>query len=129
MKKILIIDDSLMDRKLLASLLKRSGIENEVVQAVDGEEGLRTLSANYQDIGVIFLDWQMPKMNGIEFMKAVTQVQEVSAIPIIMITASGAEEDKNLAYSANPNLAGYLVKPYKPEVLVQKTRTLLNSST
>ena len=116
--KILIVDDSLMDRKLLMNLLKKNSIENEVLQAADGEEGLKVLSAAYKDICLILLDWQMPKMSGIDFMRAVVKVPETSSIPIIMITASASEENKKLAKEVNPQLAAYIVKPYKPETLL-----------
>jgi len=123
--KILIVDDSLMDRKLLMSLLKKNKIDNEVIQAPDGEEGIKVLSSNYQDICLIMLDWQMPKMDGIGFMQNVVQVPEVASIPIIMITASGSPENKNLAYETNPQLAGYLVKPYLPDKLIQMIQPLI----
>jgi len=116
--KILVIDDSLMDRRLLTSFFNKSAIENEVLQACDGEEGLKLLSENYEDICLIICDWQMPKMDGIEFMKGVAQVPTVASIPIIMVTASGSEEDKKKAAEVNPNLAGYLVKPYSREKLI-----------
>ncbi len=120
--KILIVDDSRMDRRLLMSVLKKNGVENEVLQACDGEEGLKMLSENHQDVCLILLDWQMPKLDGIGFMKGVVQVPEVATIPIIMITASSSEESRRQAMDANPHLANYLVKPYKPEVLVQNVR-------
>jgi len=120
--KLLIVDDSLMDRKLNMSILKKAGIENEVLQAVDGEEGMKILSENYKDICLILLDWQMPKMDGIAFMKAVVQVPAVASIPTIMITASTSEENKRLAYDANPRLAGYLTKPYQPNNLLALVR-------
>ncbi len=116
--KILIVDDSLFDRKLLANLLKKAGVKNEILQAGDGEEGLKVLSGNYQDIGLILLDWQMPKIDGIEFMRGVVKVPAVAQIPIIMITASGSEENKRLAKEVNPNLAGYIVKPYRSETFI-----------
>lgn len=116
--KILVVDDSLMDRRLTMNLLKKNGIENEVLQAGDGEEGLKILSENYKDIALILLDWQMPKMDGLDFMKGVVQVPEVSSIPIIMITASGSDDNRREAREVNPNLAGYVVKPYKPEDLL-----------
>ncbi|MGE0268394.1 MAG: response regulator [Candidatus Omnitrophota bacterium] len=123
--KILIVDDSLMDRRLTMNLLKKNGIDNEILQACDGEEGLKVLSEHYNDICLILLDWQMPKMDGIEFMKGVIKVPKVSAIPIIMITASGSEENKREARDANPNLAGYVVKPFKPDELLQIVRSFV----
>jgi len=116
--KILVVDDSLLDRKLLISILKKSGIESEILQASDGEEGLSILSKNHSEIGLVIVDWQMPKMDGIEFMKAVINVPEVSSIPIIMLTASGSEESRKKAYETNPKLAGYVVKPYAPDTLL-----------
>lgn len=124
--KILIVDDSLMDRKMLASLLKRSGVENEVLQAGNGEEGIEILGQNFKDICLILLDWQMPKMDGIEFMRTVVKIPEVASIPIIMITASSNQEDKALAREANPNLAGYLIKPYKPDALLKSIKPFIS---
>ena len=126
MAKILIVDDSLMDRKLTMNLLKKSGIENEVLQATNGEEGLKVLSENFQEIDLILLDWQMPVMDGLEFMQGVVKVPTVSNIPIIMITASGGDDAKKQARDVNPNLAGYVVKPYKPQELIDLIGQHLN---
>jgi two-component system chemotaxis response regulator CheY len=125
MKKLLIIDDSLMDRKLLTSLIKKTGLENEILQAADGEEGFRILNDNVNDIGIILLDWQMPKMTGIDFMKAVGKIPTLNQVPIIMVTASGSEDSKKEAYSVNPRLAGYMVKPYKSDVLMALIKPFL----
>ena len=123
--KILIIDDSLMDRKILINTLKKSEIPSEILEAADGEEGLKVLSENYKDICLILLDWQMPKMNGIEFMKGVVSVPSVASIPIIMITASSSEDNKKLAYQTNPNLASYVVKPFVPKNLIDIIQPLI----
>jgi CheY-like chemotaxis protein len=123
--KILVVDDSLMDRRLLISVLKKAGVHYEIIQAADGEEGLRVLSSDYAGIGLIFLDWQMPRMTGIDFMKAVVQIPEVAKIPLIMVTASGSDADKALALQVNPGLGGYLVKPYRPEILLQAVEPYL----
>jgi len=120
--KILIVDDSIMDRKLVKSLLKKNEIINEILEAADGEEAIKVLSGNYTDICLILLDWQMPKMDGITFMKKVLEIPEVAAIPIVMITASSSDDDKKYAQSVNPKLAQYVVKPYKPEVLLAAVR-------
>ncbi len=116
--KLLIVDDSLMDRRLLSKTLQKSGIQHEIVEAVDGQAALKVVSENYKDIKLIFLDWQMPNLNGIDFMKAIVNVPEVANIPIIMVSASGSDENKKLAYDTNPKLAGYLVKPFNPESLL-----------
>ncbi len=117
--KILIVDDSLMDRKILSNTLKKSDITNEILEAPDGEKGIELLSQNFKDVCLILLDWQMPNMNGIEFMKGVVKVPDVASIPIVMITASSSEDNKRIAYQANPSLAGYVVKPYIPKTLIE----------
>ena len=124
-KKILLVDDSLLDRKLLIGVLKKAEVSNEILQAENGEEALSILANNVQDVCIILLDWQMPRMSGIELMEGIIKVPEVASIPIIMVTASGSEENKKYAWKVNPNLAGYLVKPYKPDVLLQTIKPFL----
>jgi len=116
--KILVIDDSLLDRKLLIRILMKAEISQEILQAEDGEQAMEVLAANYKDIGVVLLDWQMPKVSGIELMAGMVKIPELSSMPIIMVTASGSDENKRLAYQVNPQLAGYVVKPYKPDELI-----------
>lgn len=124
--KILVVDDSLMDRKIIINTLKKAEIENETLEATNGEEGLKVLSDNYKDIGLILLDWQMPVMNGLEFMDGVSKVPEVSSIPIVMVTASSSEDSKKQAYDANPNLAGYITKPIAPKKFVETVQSIIS---
>ena len=116
--KILIVDDSLLDRKLLINILKKAGIENDVLQASNGEQGLKVLCEYMQDICLVLLDWQMPNIDGIEFMKATRNISGIKGIPIVMITASGSQENRRIAKEANPDLGGYIVKPYTASTLI-----------
>jgi len=120
--KILIIDDSLLDRRLLMKCISSAGITAEILQASDGEEGLKILSQYSEDIALVLLDWQMPKMSGVDVMKAVVKNPDLKKIPIIMITASASEDSRKIAREANPDLAGYIVKPYKTERLMEMIR-------
>ena len=123
--KILLVDDSLLDRKLLMRVLVKGEVSQEILQAEDGEQALEVLANNYKDICVILLDWQMPKMSGIELMAGIVKIPMLASIPIIMVTASGSEENKKLANSVNPKLAGYVVKPYKPDELLNAVKPFL----
>ncbi len=116
--KILVVDDSMLDRKLLIRILMKAEISQEILQAEDGEQALEILATNYQDICLIILDWQMPNMSGIELMAGLIKIPVLAAIPVVMVTASGSEENKKLAREVNPGLAGYIVKPYKPVELL-----------
>ncbi len=116
--KILIVDDSLLDRKLLSRSLTNAGVKNEILQAENGEAALGIIAQHMDEICLMFCDYQMPNMSGIELMEGLVSVPATARIPIIMITASANEESKQAAYAVNPNLAGYIVKPYKPEEIL-----------
>jgi len=126
MKKILVIDDADLERELLIEILKGAGIKNECLEAKNGEEAIQVLGTSYKNIGLILLDWQMPEMSGLEFMEGVVKVPTVASIPIIMVTASGTEDNKKKAKNVNPSLAGYIIKPYTPKTLVEVIKPLLS---
>lgn len=116
--KILVVDDSDLERELLIEVLRGSGVTNDFLQAKNGEEAIKILGTNFKEVCLILLDWQMPEMSGLEFMEGVVKVPAVSMIPIIMVTASGTDENKKKVRNVNPNLGGYVVKPYNPDELV-----------
>ena len=123
--KILVIDDSDLERELLVEVLRGSGVQNEFLHAKSGEEAIDVLGRNFKEICLIMLDWQMPKMSGMEFMEGVVKVPAVNAIPIVMVTASGTDENKKKAHDVNPKLAGYIIKPYNPESVVKTIKPYL----
>ena len=116
--KILVVDDSALDRKLLIRILMKAEITQDILQAQDGEEALELLANGYENICLVLLDWQMPRMSGIELMAGMTKIPVLASIPIVMVTASGSDANKALAREINPNLAGYVTKPYKSEELL-----------
>ena len=120
--KIIIVDDSLLDRKLLSKSLINAGVKNEILQADNGEAGLGLIVENLGDICLVFLDYQMPQMTGIEVMQGLVSVPATAGLPIVMCTASASEDSKQVAYGINPKLAGYLVKPFKPDQLLAVIR-------
>ena len=116
--KIIIVDDSLLDRKLLARTLVNLGVKNEILQADNGDAGLSLIVENLGDIALVFLDYQMPNITGVELMEGLVKVPMTADLPIIMVTASASEESKQAAYQVNPKLAGYVLKPFKPDQLM-----------
>ncbi len=128
MKKILVIDDSGVQRKMIVQIIKKAGFENEILEAPDGAVGIETLAGNFQDVALVLCDWNMPNMSGIEFVGAVAKVPAVAEIPVIMVTTEGTDDKIAEAKAANPNLAGYIPKPFTPDQLKAAIDPILNAA-
>ena len=118
--KILVVDDFATMRKIIKNLLKQAGYQN-IVEAEDGVVALSILKA--QKINFIISDWNMPNMNGFEFLKAVRADSELSGLPFLMVTAEGLKENVVLAVKAG--VSNYIVKPFTAEVLNQKIEKII----
>ncbi|MBU1863284.1 MAG: response regulator [Candidatus Omnitrophica bacterium] len=123
-KKILFIDDSV---NLLQALKARLGLEMEdveVLMAYDGNEGIALARAQKPDL--IFLDINMPNLNGDEVLKQLKSSDASSterAIPIIILTSYGPElRDRYIAAGATD----YMTSPFDSGELIQRVKQLLN---
>lgn len=121
-KKILVVDDVTLERELMIEILKAQGVKNEFLQAADAEEAIHILGHHCHEVALILLDWEMPGASGIEFMKAMLQIKAMKNIPIVMVTAVAEEKSEETARAVNPHLAGYVIKPYEPEVLLKAVK-------
>ena len=70
--KILVIDDSGLQRKLISQIIRKAGFDNEIMEAGDGQQAIQLLGTNFNEIGLILCDWNMPNMN--EFSQLSIQV-------------------------------------------------------
>ncbi|MCK5083923.1 MAG: response regulator [Candidatus Omnitrophica bacterium] len=123
--KIFIIDDSQLERKLLISSLQKAGIKNEILESDDGKAALDILDKEHEDICLIFLDWQLPKIDGLEILKRIAQNPETASLPVVMSTSANSSEDEEIARLLNPNLAAFLVKPLDPKKVVEIALTYI----
>ncbi len=114
--KFLVVDDSSTMRRIIKNSLQRIGF-NDVVEAENGKEGLEALAG----IDIILTDWNMPEMDGLEFVKRVRA--QNAAIPILMVTTNAAKDDIIEALKNGVN--NYIVKPFTPETLKEKVEALL----
>ena len=81
--KALVVDDSFIMRNILKNILAELHVESgEILEARDGEEALNILNKN--EIDILLLDWNMPKLNGIELVKIVRKFERYKELPIIM---------------------------------------------
>ena len=126
-KRVLLADDMEINREIAVAILELYGFE--VVQAVDGQDALTkvvTQPAGYFDI--IFMDIQMPKMNGYEASMAIRNIsdKQKANVPIIAMTANAFESDVQDALNAGMN--GHVAKPIDQEKLVEEIKKVLTLS-
>jgi two-component system chemotaxis response regulator CheY len=113
--RILIVDDSVTIRRIIINTLKTIGY-GDVAEAANGRDALTKLANDSVDF--IITDWNMPEMNGLEFIKAVRANPTIGNLPILMLTARGTESDVMEALQARVN--SYIVKPFTPQELKDK---------
>ncbi len=110
-KRILIVDDSSSARQVAGMVLTHAGYE--VIEANDGEDGIAKLSG---ELHLIISDIHMPRMNGIEFLKAVNAHPSYKCTPVIMLTMEAGEDEKSQGRAAGAK--AWIMKPYQPQTLL-----------
>jgi CheY-like chemotaxis protein len=108
-KSILLLEDDIVDVMTIKRAIKQLDISNELIVKENGEEGLDYLNQCTELPGLIFLDLNMPKMNGIEFLGAIKPNKKWAQIPIVVLTTSKNEHDELAAFSKG--VSGYMIKP------------------
>lgn len=111
----LVIDDSRAVRMIIGNILR--DMEIEVFEAGDGQQGLEQLD-QHPEVGIILVDWNMPVMNGYEFILAVRSQRSNDHIRIMMVTTEAESEQVTKALSAGAN--EYLMKPFTRDILMAK---------
>jgi CheY-like chemotaxis protein len=111
---ILLVDDDAVDVMNVQRAFKRNNILNPLYVASDGLEALSLLRGEGdatipEDRRLVLLDLNMPRMNGLEFLREVREDPELRALTVVVLTTSDDERDKIEAF--NLNVAGYILKP------------------
>lgn len=118
-KTIMIVDDSDSVREVIGITLRGAGYE--VLQGRDGKDALSKL--NGVKVHLIVSDVNMPNMDGISFVKEVKAMPTYKFTPIIMLTTESADEKKREGQAAGAK--AWVVKPFKPEVLLNAVQKLI----
>ena len=113
--KIMCVDDFSTMRRIIKTLLKQIGYQN-ILEAEDGAQALHLLKSEAVDF--IISDWNMPKMTGLELLRAVRSEDQLKAIPFLMITADSEKEKVIEAIRAG--VSNYIVKPFNADILKGK---------
>lgn len=127
---ILLVEDDDVDVMAVKRAMKQNEMTNPLFIVSDGEEALRFLlhEDEYADTGsaprpdLILLDLNMPRMNGLEFLRIMKKDEGLREIPVVVLTTSDEEKDVKLSYAHCA--AGYIVKPVSFDNFVEAVKTL-----
>jgi len=114
MKTCLVVDDSSVIRKVARRILEE--LEFSVVEAADGKEAMEQCSSTMPD--AVLLDWNMPVMDGLEFLVALRQAEGGSAPVVVFCTTENDMSHITKAISAGAN--EYIMKPFDREIIESK---------
>ncbi len=119
--KVLVVDDFATMRRIIKNILKQLGFTN-IMEANDGIAALEELKKNKVDL--IISDWNMPKMTGLELLKAVRGSNEFKELPFLMVTAEAQKQ--NVIEAVKAGVTNYVVKPFTAEAISAKLEKILN---
>ena len=118
-KPILLVEDDMIDAMTVKRALRELNVINPVLSVENGEEALEYLRDEKNEFpGIILLDLNMPRMNGIEFLKIAKNDDNLKHIPVIVLTTSLEEMDRVDTF--NLGVAGYMVKPVDYKQFVEE---------
>lgn len=113
---ILIVDDSAVMRSMIKKTIINSGVDvGEILEAANGKDGLELLETNWLDI--LFIDVNMPIMDGMEMLDEVRKKSETSDIPILIVSTESNHDRIEIIKNKN---AGFVHKPFTPEILRER---------
>lgn len=113
--RALVIDDSRTIRTIIGKILKEIGME--VIEAGNGKQALEQMKL-HPGVELILVDWNMPEMNGLDFIKAIRAQKMYDRVRILMVTSETESDQVAKALKAGAN--EYLMKPFSREILIAK---------
>ena len=116
----LIIDDSRAMRRILRQIVEPLGFR--ILEAGDGQEGLDRLGEHFPDVELTLVDWNMPVMNGLEFVKTVRADTQYQQMKIAMVTTE--TEPAQMARALMAGVDEFVMKPFTSEILIEKLRLI-----
>lgn len=116
----MVIDDSRAMRMILSRALQTFGYE--VAQAANGKDALAQIHQAGSDVALFLVDWNMPEMDGLEFLKNLRAEARFHSIPVVMVTTETEADQMMAALEAGAN--EYVIKPFTSETIEDKLRML-----
>lgn len=122
--RFLVVDDMPTMREVIKSQLRAMNFRN-VLEASDGDEALSKVVIGYQSgepIDMIISDWNMPKMNGLDFLKQIRASEKFCNLPFLLLTSESEKDQVTEAILAGVNQ--YIVKPFQPKAFEEKLKAV-----
>ena len=116
MKLILIVDDSRIMRNIVKKTITELKIPCQFLEAENGQKAYQLLETN--KISLVLLDWNMPEMDGMQFLKKVRSMPNYKDLPIIMVTSEAAKY--SIVEALQNGATDYIVKPIRDKVFMEK---------
>jgi two-component system, chemotaxis family, chemotaxis protein CheY len=114
--KVLSADDSLMIRRVIKNAVDVLGFE--FLEAKDGQEAIEIMEKEYLNVGLVLLDWNMPRLNGLEVLKKLKSDDRFRPIPVVMVTTE--VERTRVIEAISAGAKNYVMKPFSHEDLMAK---------
>jgi len=121
MKTILVVDDSRIMRNIVKNTFSTLQIPCQYLEAENGNKAYDLLRSN--NVSMVFLDWNMPEMDGMDFLRKVRALPEYKNLPIIMVTSESAKY--NVIEALQNGATDYIVKPVQEKVFIERVSEIL----
>ena len=119
-RTVLLVEDNELNIEILSSILEK---EYHVLKAYNGKEAIDILNNKSNKISLVMTDVNMPLMGGYELLDYLKKDEELSLIPVIVMTQSDSQEEELAALSHGAN--DFLPKPYRPSIILHRARNLI----
>lgn len=121
---VLVVDDDKMIRDIVIQHLRAMGFQ-KFIEAADGSEAYKILVDGTQRVDLILCDWEMPRTDGLTFLRAVRKSRTRAQTPFIMITSQQSQERMKISKAKKNQVDAYIVKPFRAETLKAKVFQVL----
>lgn len=121
---VLVVDDDPMVRNIIVQNLKTIGFQ-KFLEAANGSDAHKFILDPLQNVDLIICDWEMPKTDGLTFLRAVRTHRTRHSLPFIMVTSQQSQERMKITKAAQNEVSAYIVKPFRAETLRQKVFQVL----
>ena len=116
MKAVMVVDDSRIMRNIVKNTFEKLKISVYFLEAEDGIKAMQVLLNNKVDL--VLLDWNMPNLSGIDFLRHVRAMEKYRNIPIIMVTSEAAK--LNVVEAVKAGATAYITKPFSEKNFMEK---------